>query len=159
MKHLLLPILLISYFLPAYALDAVVLERRITARIIDEKLLSRYSTSFEENARRAIRLGYDNFHIHYATQQLTQTDTEILSFIKQELIPFAAQLQDQTDESLQKSGRTQQVQTIFTQLADKLAQLLYKNQQRYTNPFFINDEAALQEAGKIIAEALKTGSF
>lgn len=148
-----------SYFLPAHALDSATLERRVAARIIDEKLLSRYSTSFEENARRAIRLGYDSFHLHYQAQQLTPTDLDILNFVQQELIPFATELQDLTDKSLQKNGRAQQVQDSFTELVSKLAKLLYKNQNRYTNPAFIDDKAALQEASDILTEALRTGNF
>ena len=159
MKRILLLVLSIASFFPVHALDSVALERQVLARVIDEMYLSRYSASFEENARKAIRLGYDNFHIRFGTQQLTPTDVDILNFVKQELVPFATQLEGQTDESLQQSGRVQEVQTTFTKLAGKLAKLLYKNQQRYTNPLFINDEATLQEAALIITESLKAGSF
>jgi len=159
MKHLILSILLVGCFPTLHALDTTHLERKVAARLHDVKSFLLYSNSCAENGRQAIRLGYANFYTRFNTNKLTPTDLEIIEFVKKELAPFATSLQNQTKETMEKSDVAKHFQKQFMNLSEKLAKLLYKNQNRYTNPAFIDDKAALQEASNILTEALRTGNF
>lgn len=145
--------------LPSTAWNTTLLERHIVQSIGDVNHRRLYSTSRKENARRAIQLGYANFHARFETDAVTSNDLAIARFVQQELIPFLMDLEEKGKISNPDVSLVQQAQQTFSNLAIKLTQLLYKNQQRYTNPLLVDESSALQETVLIIQQAIDTGSF
>lgn len=127
---------------------------------IDEPLLSVYSTNRAENSRRAVRLGYQNFRIRFNTPDATFTDIQIASLITTGFQSFFDKLNklDHPSDGT-KITLPPPLNDEFQNLIVKLAKLLLKNQTRYTNPLFVDDEATAQETVAIVQEAVARGRF
>ena len=159
MKPLFFLVMMLLWVLPGYAWDTTSLERHIIHSFGDINHRHLYSTSREENARQAIRLGYANFHARFDTEWVTPNDLAIARFIQQELLPFLADLEEKGQNPNPDATLVAQAQQTFSNLANQLTQLLYKNQQRYTNALLLDENAALQETVLIIQRVIDTGSF
>ena len=158
MKKLLLFICLCSA-LPLFALNEAAPEHALAAPT-DEPIYKIYSSNIELNSQRAIRLGYKNFKSRINTRNATSLDIEIATLITTGFEPLfnkIGQLQDLPEK--ERAKRVAQYNREFENLALQLAQLLFKNQRRYTAPAFLDDQAALQETLQIIQEAIENGSF
>ncbi len=147
--------------LPAGALNYQALERAVVAvSPTDETVWQIYTPNAALNSRRAIRLGYAHFQRRINTPAATATDTEIALLITTRFQPFFGKLNElETLPVEERATRKEQYQEEFEKLAIQLAQLLFKNQYRYTVPLFLSDEAALQVTIVIIQEAIKKGTF
>ena len=125
-----------------------------------EPVLTIYSTDKTQNARLAIRLGYQHFHARINTTEMTKTDQEIAAFIRTRLQPFFDKLNALENASAaQKAAVHDAYNEEFNELVKQLTQLFFKNQNRYTNPLFLDDNAALLETVDIIQEAAAAGHF
>lgn len=145
--------------LPGNALNYAALERAVTSPV-DEPVFSIYTSSAEVNSRRAVRLGYQNFHTRLNTPNMTPTDTQIALLITTGFQPFFNKLNQLESASEQeRQTRSPALQNEFENLVRQLAVLLFKNQRRYMNPFFLQEKSALEETLKIVQEAIERGSF
>ncbi|MBO5911787.1 MAG: hypothetical protein J6Q05_06415 [Elusimicrobiaceae bacterium] len=159
MKQLLL-LLVCCISLPVCAFHKTALERVILSAPIDEPIWSIYSGNISLNSRRAVRLGYTNFHTRINTPNATLVDAQIALFITTRLQPFFNKISNAADQpNFQQSDAQKQYQEEFNELVNDLTSLLRKNQTRYTNPTFLNQTSAIQETLLIIEEALEKGSF
>ncbi len=124
---------------------------------LSEPVWSVYTSSAAVNSRRAIRLGYQNFHTRVNTPDMTPTDTQIALLITTKFQPFFDKLQslDEPDRQAQADDLQDEFEALVTQLAI----LLFKNQHRYTNPLFLQDQPAFDETLSIVQEAIDKGSF
>lgn len=126
----------------------------------EEPVLSVYTVDKSENSRRAIRLGYRNFQIRVNTQKMTAQDTAIAQLIQDGFQPFFEKLNRlETFSDKKQVTLTPALQEEFEELVIELAKLLFKNQFRYTNPYFLDDQAAVQETLTIVQEAIERGTF
>lgn len=145
--------------LPASALNPAALERALTAPI-NEPVFSIYAPDTQTNSRRAVRLGYKNFQARVNTPNMTPNDIQIGLLITTGFKSFFDKLNKL--EVLPEAARQEQVSQLqeeFNNLVKQLAQLLSKNQFRYTNPFFMEDKYTLLETLLIVQEALDKGTF
>ena len=159
MKMILL--LLFSFFaFPAVALNMTALERAVSAAPIDQSALEIYTASRAENTRRAVRLGYNNFHHRVNTPQMQDSDVAIARLISTQLQPLFKRIDElpNVPEHKQKD-LIESYNHQFADILTQLAQLFCKNQFRYTNPLFLDDTAGLEETLKIVQEALERGCF
>lgn len=148
---LLLPLLLLFAWAPLRALNA---------QPDHDPVLQVYSTDKAENTRRAIRLGYQHFQTRLNTPEMTNTDKQIALFIRVNLQPFFDKLNALENASAaQKAAVHDQYNEEFNTLVKQLTQLFFKNQTRYTNPLFLDNQAALLETVDIIQEAADNGHF
>lgn len=130
------------------------------AEPIDVPFFSIYTPDKALNSRRAIRLGYQNFHARINTPDATRVDIQIAKLIQDGFGPFFEKLnQSETLPQKQKAELSPELNDEFAKLVLQLAQLLFKNQLRYTNPNFLEDQAAFEEAVVIVQEAIERGSF
>ena len=128
--------------------------------LADEPLLSVYDSDKVLNSRRAIRLGYQNFHARINTPDATAADVQIARLVRDGFQPFFEKLNNLESLSIpQKAEISPALNDEFSKLVVQLGQLLFKNQLRYTNPYFLDDQAALQETIVIVHEAVERGSF
>ena len=131
-----------------------------TAAPYDESTITVYSHNTAENTRRAVRLGYQNFRHRINTPDMTATDTQIAILITTGFQPFFDKLNTLENATADEVARlSPQLSDQFSDLLARLAKLLVKNQQRYTNPLFLQDHAALQETLLIVQEAIERGTF
>lgn len=126
----------------------------------DEPVLSVYTTDKAENSRRAVRLGYHIFCSRVNTQEMTAQDISIGKLIEEGFQPFFEKLnQLETLPAEKRAELTPVLREEFEELVVQLAKLLFKNQSRYTNPYFLDDQAAVGETVVIVQEAIERGTF
>lgn len=126
----------------------------------DEPVLTIYMTDKSENSRRAVRLGYHIFCTRVNTPEMTAQDRSIAKLIKNGFQPFFEKLnQLETLPAEKRAELTPVLQEEFEELVIQLAKLLFKNQSRYTNPYFLDDQAAVGETALIVQEAIERGTF
>ena len=140
--------------LPAGAFNYTALERAVLSAPHDINALQVYSTDRAENARQAVRLGYNYFHARVNTPTMTPADIKIALFISTQLQPFFNKL-----DNLPHTPMPSNFQEEFMALLTQLSGLFQKNQLRYTNPLLIDEMAALQETLEIVQKAVQKGSF
>lgn len=131
-----------------------------SAEPVDTPIAAVYSPDKKLNSQRAVRLGYQNFHARINTPDATPADLKIAALIQNGFKPFFEKLNTLEDLSTkQKEKLSPELNDEFSELVIELAKLLFKNQLRYTNPNFLDDQAALQETIVIVQEAIERGSF
>lgn len=140
--------------LPAGAFNHAALERAVLSAPDNTTPLQVYSTNHAENARQAVRLGYNNFHARVNTPFMTHSDVKIAVFITYNLKPFFDKI-----NNLPATQAPSDFHEEFVALLAQLSGLFQKNQPRYTNPLLIDSHAAVQETLLIVQEALNRGSF
>ena len=125
-----------------------------------EPTLTVYSHDLAQNARHAIRLGNANFQRRVNTDQMTATDIQIATLIQTRFAPFFEKL-NQLDNApeQQKQALQAQYSDEFNVLVLQFGQLLFKNQNRFTNPLLLDDKVLLEEALNIVQEAIDKGHF
>ena len=140
--------------LPAWGFNGTALERALIKTPVDTPPLAGYSHNLGENARQAIRLGYNSFHTRVNTPQMTPSDINIAIFITSRLKPFLERM-----NHLPPNKKLSDFQKEFMSLLDQLSDLFLKNQNRYTNALLLDETAATQETFRIVQEALDKGRF
>lgn len=155
MRLLFFLLLTLACGVPGYA--ASTLEPYIEPTLANEHHHHIYTNSREENARRAVRLGYNNFRARRETQELTPSDVAIFNFVQTQLIPFLSELEVEGPEN--NPVFTQEDQETFSKLLIELSKLLCNNQQRYTNPLLLDNNAAMRETILIVQQAVEAGTF
>ena len=153
MKNLLI-LLLCNIPLYAGAFQPAALERAVLSAPHNTTPLSIYSADRTENARRAVRLGYNYFHTCVNTPALKPSDVKIAIFISTKLQPFFDRINRSAGNKL-----STEAQEEFVGLLKELSGLFQKNQSRYINSLLIDETAALQETWVIVQEAIAKGHF
>ncbi len=125
-----------------------------------EPILSVYSNNLALNARQAVQLGNANFRRRVNTNQMTATDIQIAMLIEVRFLPFFEKLNQLKHASNgQKETLKAQYSDEFNELVIQLSKLLFKNQNRFTNPLLLDDKAILDETLNVVQEAIERGSF
>ena len=159
MKMILLVLCFFCAF-PAVALNMTALERAVSAAPIDQPTWKVYTSNRAENTRRAVRLGYNNFHHRVNTPQMKESDVAIARLISTQLQPLFEKIDELPNiPEHQQKTLIESYNNQFANILTQLAQLFYKNQFLYTNPLFLDDAVALEETLQIVQEALERGSF
>ena len=125
-----------------------------------ESVAVAYSQDRAEITRQAVRLGYQNFQLRFNTPQMTDSDQDIFLFITTCFQAFVDKLPNLARVSgAEKQRLHAQYNEEFSDLIAQLSQLLLNNQEHYTNPLFVEDNAARQETVRIVQQALAQGFF
>ncbi len=127
---------------------------------VDEPTLSVYSSSIEQNTRKAVRLGYQNFLSRIHTPDKSITDMQIALVITTGLNPWLEKVNKLENTATQQdAAQMNMLREQFEKLIAQLAALFIKNQTRYTNPLFLEDKYAVQETTQIVYDAVNRGYF